>query len=363
MLSRHNIDQVRVATFKVPTQSPEADGTLAWQATELVLVEIEAAGKVGLGYSYTAAKPAAALIRDNLAPLIRDQDAFDIPRHWLAMRRQLRNIGQPGLGMMAVAAVDIALWDLKSKLLDVSLSQLIGRAHDSVAVYGSGGFTTYSDCELKDQLSGWVEQGFAAVKMKIGTGVEEDARRVALARECVGKGVGLMVDANGAYDARTALKLIQALTPYNVCWLEEPVTSDDLAALSWLRDRSPGGLAIAAGEYGWGASYFRHMLDARAVDVLQADATRCGYTGFLQTAALCSTHNIGLSAHCAPALHAPLCACISDFRHIEYFHDHARIEAIFFSGGASLSDGRLRPQESPGHGLSLNRAASEQYRL
>lgn len=357
------IDDIRVDTFRVPTESPEADGTLAWDATELVVVHIDAGGKTGLGYSYTAAKPAAALIEEQLVSCIHKQNALDLPRHWLAMQQKLRNAGRPGLGMMAIAAVDIALWDLKAKLLDVSLTQLLGCANASVQAYGSGGFTTYSDEQLRAQLEGWVEQGLDAVKIKIGTGVAEDLRRVALAREVIGGSTSLMVDANGAYDARSALQLIEAIKPLDVCWLEEPVSSDDLQGLRWLRDRAPGMLAIAAGEYGWDATYFRHMLEAGAVDVLQADVTRCGYTGFLHTAALCDTFNISLSAHCAPALHAPICASVNGFRHLEYFYDHVRIEAMLFAGVAEMNEGRLRPdQQQTGHGLSLCRSAADTYR-
>lgn len=358
------IDDVRVATLRIPTESPEADGTLLWDATELVVVHIDAAGETGLGYSYTAAKPAAALIEDQLSACILGQRAMDLPRHWLSMQQKLRNIGRPGLGMMAIAAVDTALWDLKAKLLNVSLTQLIGGVESSVQAYGSGGFTTYTNQQLQEQLKGWVDQGLQAVKMKVGTSVEEDARRVGLARKAVGDNTQLMVDANGAYDVRTALQLVEALAPYDVCWLEEPVSSDNLQGLAWLRDRSPGAMNIAAGEYGWDASYFRHMLAAGAVDVLQADATRCGYTGFLEAATLCSTFDIPLSAHCAPALHAPLCAAVNGFVHQEYFYDHVRIENVLFAGGAKLSEGRLwLDQTQAGHGLALRHSVADGYRL
>lgn len=364
MPNQLKFDDFRVATYRVATESPEADGTLAWDATEMVVVEIEAAGQVGLGYSYTAAKPAAALIQSKLIPAIQSGHVLDLPKHWLAMRQQLRNIGTPGLGMMAVSAVDTALWDLKAKILNVSLTSLLGAANESVAIYGSGGFTTYSDQQLHEQLQGWVSQGLGSVKIKLGVNAVEDARRVALARQAIGPETRLMVDANGGYSARGALELIEAIAPFDVCWLEEPVSSDDLAGLAWLRDRAPGGMAIAAGEYGWDATYFRHMLDAGAIDVLQADATRCGYTGFLETATLCRTYNIPLSAHCAPALHAPLCAAINGFMHQEYFHDHVRIERVFFTEGTRLERGRLYPDvHCPGTGLQLQHLAADEYRL
>lgn len=364
MFSQALIDNVKVTALRIPTESPEADGTLAWDATELVVVHVEAAGESGMGYSYTAAKPAAALVESQLAPCILHRNAFDLPKHWLTMQQRLRNLGRPGLGMMAIAAVDIALWDLKAKLLNVSLAQLIGAADTSVRAYGSGGFTSYADMQLQEQLAGWLAQGLSAVKIKVGADLNEAIRRVALARSVIGNDAQLMIDANGAYDARSALQLIDAIKPYNVSWLEEPVSSDDLAGLAWVRDRAPGSMAIAAGEYGWDAGYFYHMLAAGAVDVLQADATRCGYTGFQQAAALASVFHIPLSAHCAPALHAPFCVTLNGFLHLEYFYDHVRIESVLFTGMASLGEGRLGPEiERPGHGLSLSQTVAEGYRL
>lgn len=358
------INAVDVAAYCVPTDAPEADGTLKWKATEMVLVHVHAGGEIGLGYSYTAGVPAARLIKDKLEPCLIGASAFDLPRLWSRMQRTLRNIGRPGLGMMTIAALDQALWDLKAKLLGISLSALWGQARFSVPLYGSGGFTSYTDGHLQSQLEDWLGQGFGAVKIKLGLGVDDDARRVDAAQAVIGHTVELMVDANGAYDRRTALALIEELHPRGIAWLEEPVSSDDLEGLRWLRDRSPGGLAIAAGEYGWDAIYFRQMLAAGAVDVLQADATRCGFTGFLQAAHLCEAYQVPLSAHCAPAIHASICAAVPRLRHLEYFHDHVRIESLLFSDGPTLSDGELWPnRDKPGHGLKLRTKVAEPYQM
>lgn len=161
------IDAVNVEAYRIPTDACEADGTLAWCATDLLLVEVKGGGCSGLGYSYTAAAAAAVLIRDLLIPPLLKQDAFDIPGLWLSMNRALRNAGRPGLGLMAISAVDQALWDLKAKLLGVSLTTLWGRCRESVPLYASGGFTNYSSERLQQQLRGWAEQQFPAVKMKL----------------------------------------------------------------------------------------------------------------------------------------------------------------------------------------------------
>lgn len=359
-----HINAVDLDCYRIPTDTPEADGTLHWQATEMLVVHVHAGGQTGMGYSYTAARAAAALIHDHLEEGIVGQSVFDLPTRWMDMNDRLRNVGRPGLGMMAIAAVDQALWDVKAKLLGVSLSALLGRARPSVRAYGSGGFTTYNDARLTRQLERWLDQGFTSVKIKLSANVQQAEHAVALTRDIIGPNIELMVDLNGACQQHDALVLAKRLEPYAIRWLEEPVSSDDLDGLAWLRQRAPEGMAIAAGEYGWDSLYYRRMLEAKAVDVLQADVTRCGYTGLLQVAALCQAFNVPLSAHCAPALHVPLCVAVPELRDCEYFHDHARLEAVILDSGESLHEGELWPDLArPGHGIELRRSDAEPYRL
>ena len=358
------ITRVDVWAYTVPTDAPEADGTFAWDKTTLVLVEAQAGGKTGLGYTY-ADIATATLIQETLAKQVIGREAMDIPGAWQAMDHAIRNLGRPGICSMAIAAVDVALWDLKARLLGLPLASLLGRARDGVPVYGSGGFTTYSKQQLQEQLGGWAEMGIPRAKMKVGTHPEHDLERVRWAREAVGSDVQLFVDANGAYSRKQALKFAEEYAALGVAWFEEPRPSDDLDGLHLLRDRGPAGMDIAAGEYGYSLSYFRRMLDAEAVDVLQADASRCaGITGFLGVAALCHAHLVPLSAHCAPSLHvAPGCAA-PGFRHLEYFHDHVRIERMLFDGALTPKDGVLYPDLSrPGMGLEFKRADAEPYRV
>src|SRR5947209_2014507 len=329
------IEGIDVSVYRIPTDFPEADGTFAWDATTMVLAEAHAGGQCGIGYTY-ADEATGQLIKDTLIHVVCGRDVMDVPACWAAMVHEIRNLGRPGVSSMAIAAVDIALWDLKARLLDESLVTLLGAAHDAVPVYGSGGFTTYSIEQLQAQLAGWVEAGIPRVKMKIGTHPEDDLGRVRAAREAIGPEAELYVDANGAYSRKQALAQSEAFRECGVVWFEEPVSADDLEGLRLMRDRAPGGMNIAAGEYGYDLWYFRRMLEAEAVDVLQADATRCaGITGLLQVAALCQARSLQLSAHCAPSLHVhPSCALIP-FRHLEYFHDHVRIEHMVFDGARS----------------------------
>jgi L-alanine-DL-glutamate epimerase-like enolase superfamily enzyme len=279
------------------------------------------------------------------------------------MTRAIRNVGRSGVAAMAISAVDTALWDLKARLLELPLATLLGAVHDGVPVYGSGGFTSYSIQRLQAQLAGWVQDGIPRVKMKIGSRPGEDLVRVRAAREAIGSNAGLFVDANGAYSRKEALEFAERFATCGVGWFEEPVSSDDLEGLRLLRDRAPAGMDIAAGEYGYDPVYFRRMLEAGAVDVQQADATRCGgITGFLVVAALCEAHGVELSAHCAPQLHAHACCAVGPLRHLEYFHDHARLEQMLFDGALTPVDGALRRDpERPGLGIELRTADAERF--
>lgn len=358
------IARIEVDAYRIPTDAPEADGTIAWDATTLVLAQVSAGGHTGLGWTYAHAA-AGAVIADPLRDVLLNQDADDIPGAWASMNRALRNIGRPGVGLMAIAAVDVALWDLKARLHGTSVVRLLGRARETVPVYGSGGFTSYTIERLQEQLAGWVGQGMARVKMKIGTHPDDDPARVHAAREAIGAAPELMVDGNGAYERKQALALAECYAHEGVGWFEEPVSSDDLEGLALLRDRAPAGMNIAAGEYGWDAWYFRRMLQAGAVDVLQIDATRCGgFSGFLHAAALAHGFGIPVSAHCAPHLHAHVCSAVGHLKHVEYFHDHARIESMFFEGLPELRDGALVVDaDTPGLGLTFKQRDAERYRV
>ncbi len=358
------IEGIQVSAYSIPTRTPESDGTFEWNKTTLVLVEVSAGETKGLGYSY-ADTATAHLIEQLLAPKLKGIAALAIGEAWRTMVASIRNLGRPGICSMAIAAVDNALWDLKGKLLKVSTAALLGLARTEIMAYGSGGFTSYSDEELRDQFAGWARDGFRAVKMKVGRDAGADIHRVHVAREAIGEDVALFVDANGAYTRKQALDQAYRFADYRVTWFEEPVSSDDLDGLRLLRDSGPKGMNIAAGEYGYDAWYFRRMLEAGAVDVQQADATRCaGITGFLQADALCASHSMPLSAHTSPAIHAHACCGAIKALNVEYFYDHARIEDMAFDGALQVKNGVLRPDlREAGLGLIFKQADMQKYRV
>ena len=354
------------AVYVIPTDAPEADGTFTWDKTTMVLVSARAGNEQGLGWSYASAA-AQTLIAEMLADVVVGRDAFDIAGTAEAMTRQVRNIGRPGLAAMAISAVDIALWDLKARLLGQPVTGLLGPAREHVPVYGSGGFTSYDDTRTREQLSEWVEkEGIPRVKIKIGESwggnERRDLARTELAREVVGPDTELYVDANGGYSTGQAVRMADELSAIEVTWFEEPVSSQDLAGLALVRRQVRPD--VAAGEYSWSLADSARLLDSGAVDCLQLDVTRCGgITEFVRGAALAGAHNIQVSGHCAPNLHAHVCAAVPNLRHLEYFHDHQRIERMLFDGTLDPTGGVMTPDpDRPGLGLALRQADAERYR-
>jgi L-alanine-DL-glutamate epimerase-like enolase superfamily enzyme len=347
------VERLAVSVYRVPTDLPGGDATLTWDSTTLVLVEAGAADRTGLGFTYGS--PAAApVVAHELADLVVGHDAFDVPAANDRMSRALRNAGRPGIAAGAVSAVDTALWDLKARLLELPLVRLLGAARDEVAVYGSGGLTTYDDTGLERQLRGWTEQGIDRVKIKVA----ESWRRT------VGNAAELYVDANGGYTRKQAVRMAAALTDLGVTWLEEPVSSDDLTGLREVRDAVTAD--VAAGEYGYDLPYLTRMAASGAVDCLQADVTRCGgITVWLRAAAVAEGLGLHISGHCAPHLHGHVAAAVPNTRHLEWFHDHVRIENMLFRGTLDPGGGTVAPGAGgePGHGLTLDRTAADRYRV
>lgn len=361
------VDSLEVGVYKVPTVKPESDGTLTWDATCVIVVEVVAGGTRGLGFTY--ATPASArLITDLLAGAVVGREAFDVEGAWTSMVRAIRNMGRPGVASMSIAAVDCALWDLKARLLDVSLAQLLGQVREEVPVYGSGGFTSLTESELDEQLRVWTEtQGMTRVKIKVaeswGTQVERDLARVRQARNRIGDKIELFVDANGGYSTKQALRMGSEFGDIGVTWFEEPVSSDHLDVLAQLRAALP--MDIAAGEYGYDLFYFEAMSQAQAVDCLQADVSRCaGISEWRRVAALAEAHGLEISGHCAQSLHVHVASAVHNLRHLEYFADHERVDRLLFDGVLEPRSGSLRPDNSRlGNGLELKRSDAEHFRI
>jgi len=336
------IEELTAAVYEIPTDQPEADGTLAWSKTTMVIAEAVGGGHRGLGYTYVpgACQP---LISGVLAGEVTGRPALDVAGSWQAMVRAVRNLGRPGLVSCPISAADTALWDLKGKLLGLPVCRLLGAVRDEVPVYGSGGFITHDSATARAQLELWAGQwAIPRVKIKIGESRghrrARDLERIAFAREVIGPDVELYVDANGGYGRKQAVRMAGA----DVTWLEEPVSSDDLDGLREVRNQVAAD--VAAGEY---------------------TGTTCatssgGITEWLRAAAVAAAHGLQVSGHCAPNLHAQVAAAVPNLRHLEYFHDHVRIEGRLLDGALDPSGGVLRPDQGrPGLGLELKAVDAE----
>ncbi len=361
------VTAIDAETYEIPTDRPEGDGTLTWDTTVMVLVKARGAGREGVGWTY-AGRAAKSVVDEKLAGVVVGGDIMSVPAQHEAMVRACRNLGRPGLAACAISAVDIALWDLKARHLDLPLSDLFGHARSDVPIYGSGGFTTYDDATTTAQLQGWVASGIPRVKIKIGeswgTDPGRDLVRVALARRVIGDAVDLYVDANGGYTRKQAIRQGHQMTEeYQVTWFEEPVSSDDLRGLREVRDHCESD--VAAGEYGYTVEYFASMIAAAAVDCVQADVTRCGgFTAWSAVAALAAANGLQISGHCAPNLHAHVAVCTPNLRHVEYFHDHTRIEDMLIDGTLLPTGGALVPdRDRAGHGMTLRPSTADRYRV
>jgi L-alanine-DL-glutamate epimerase-like enolase superfamily enzyme len=362
------VESVSAAAYEIPTDQQEADGTIAWDSTVLVVVRVRGGGREGLGWTYSG-RAARSVVDEKLSSIVEGSDVLDVQAANRKMVDACRNLGAPGISACAISAVDVALWDLKARVLETALVGVIGRANAEVPLYGSGGFTTYSDETTRRQLEKWVSECcLSRVKIKIGESwgrnEDRDLARVDLARNTVGGSIELYVDANGAYTRKQAIRLGRAMYEnWAVTWFEEPVSSDDLVGLREVRDQCP--IDVAAGEYGYSPWYFAPMIGAGAVDCVQADATRCnGITGWLTVAHLAEANNLEVSGHCAPNIHAHVAIGVPNLRHLEYFHDHVRIESMLFDGTLSPVGGALKPDlDSPGHGMTFKDLDAEQFRV
>lgn len=358
------MESLSVASYTLPTDGPEADGTLAWSSTTLVCATARAAGCEGLGWTYAPAA-CGALIEQVLAPRVIGVSALAIPACTEVMGTAVRNSGRTGLAAYAISAVDVALWDLKARILGVSLTDLLGGLRQGVPIYASGGFTTYDAPTMTRQLNRWLSEGIRRIKIKIGerggSNVDRDLDRVDTARQVIGATPELYVDASGAYSRKQAVRVGRALEAWDVRWFEEPVPSGDKDGLGIARASLD--VDIAAGGDANDVQEFRRLCEV--VDCLQVDASRCGgVSGWLRAAAVASAFGLEVSGHCAPHLHLAVAAATPNLRHLEWFHDHVRIESRFLDGVEPPRSGCLRAETSgTGHGYVLKRPDLEEYRV
>ena len=321
------------------------------------------AGHEGLGLGVMPGT--RELIERTLAPLLIGQDPLDHERLWEAMFWAVRGYGRKGMAFCAISAVDVALWDLKGKIFDAPLYKLLGPYTDRVPIYGSGGWTHFTEDELVREQLGFVAQGIPRVKMKVGKdwgkAEREDVRRVAAVRKAIGDDVELYIDANNGYYAKQAIAMARRFAPYDVAWFEEPVLADDIAGLAEVARAID--IPVATGEHEYTKFGFKDLIAAGGADIVQPDVGRVGgITEWLKVAHLAHAFNLPVAPHAVSVVHLHLACCTPNLRVVEVLGVELDVYRRWFTELPEQKDGWWSPfPDRPGLGLELDPHAVARY--
>ncbi|TPW27885.1 mandelate racemase/muconate lactonizing enzyme family protein [Martelella alba] len=357
---QHKIRKLDVHLVSTPIRGGFSDATRKVETIGFLIVRVTTdQGLEGLGVTYheVGGEATAELIRRSMAPRLIGRDPFDTEVIWSEFFHYLRGVGRKGLTYCALSAIDIALWDLKGKIVDLPIYRLIGGGRTKVPVYASGGWTSYSDDELLEEVTGMVGRGFRAVKFKVGsdggTNPRRDAERVRKVREAVGPDIALMVDANNAFDAATAVQLANRIRDYDITLFEEPVFADDMPGLQ--RFKRGTDIPLATGEHEYLKFGVRDLLLHQAADIIQVDGTRAGgYTEMIKCAALTQAWNVRFAPHAMENIHLQLAAAIPNTLFLERLLMFEDLTANVFDNAPVPIDGFMHVPDLPGLGLTLN---------
>lgn len=356
------IERVASAYYRLPLEAMGDAGHGAIDSEEIVTVRIAAGGLEGHGYAYTigrGGRALQALIEHDLAPLLLGRDATDIAALWELMWQRLLYVGRGGLAAFAIAALDIALWDLRGLRERKPLYALLGAQAREIPAYGSGVDLPKTLEQLLAQTEGFLARGLPGVKVKVGRReAKEDEARVAAVRRLVGDRIDLMVDANMAWPAGEALERGRRLEPFGLYWFEEPTIPEDVAGHAQLARELKTPIAI--GESLHSPHEFQRYVEARAVGIVQVDpVTNGGITASLRALALADAAGLRTSSHYTDELSAHL-LCAS--RQPVYLEKHAFALDAYLEAPQPVVNGRVRPTEAPGTGMRFNAAALERHR-
>ena len=358
-----SIEAISTAYYRLPLEASGDAGHGLLDTEELITVEIRADGLVGHGYAYTigrGGRAIRALVEHDLAPLLVGQDAEDVDALWERMWRGLLYVGRGGLAAFAVAALDIALWDLRGIRAGRPLWALLGGAARTIPAYGSGVDLPKPLDGLLRQVEGFLDRGYRGVKVKVGKpDPAEDVARVEAVRRLVGDGVDLMVDANMSWGADVALERGRRLVPFNPFWLEEPTAPEDVEAHARLARELP--TPIAVGESLHSLQEFERYIAARAAGVVQIDpVTNGGITPARRVLSLADAAGLPTSSHYTDELSAHLlCASANPI----YLEKHAFALDRYLERPQVVTNGTVRPTDEPGTGMRFDLQALDPYRL
>ncbi len=351
--------------LRLPTARSFVSALARYDYFDDVVVDLKTEGGLqGMGYTTfvggDASRACKAYAEGELSSALLGEEVTATERIWERMYQPNKARLRKGVGMYALSALDIAVWDALGKALGQPLYKLLGGYRDEVPAYGSGGWHGMSIGEILEEVEGFREKGIDAYKMKVGTGdLRRDLERVRAVREAFGEGLALMLDANQRWNARDALEAAKKFELFEVAWLEEPVLADCPGDLAVVAAQSP--VPIAAGENEYTCWGFRELLERRAAHILQPDVQRVGgVTEWMKVAHMAQAWRIPLSPHLGHELHAQLVAAVPNGLSVEYL---SGLPQDVFEEGPELSDGSFHLSDRPGIGLKIREGAKKKYGL
>ena len=359
-MKNQKISSIDTYLVETAVKGKFSDSTRKVETIGFVVVDIatdEGLHGLGVTYNEVGGEAVKEMIDKALAPKLLGRDPLATETLYEETFHYMRGVGRKGLAFCAYSPIDLALWDIKGKLLGLPLYRLLGGSRREVPIYGSGGWVSYSKDELVEEARGMVAQGYKHIKVKVGVNggkdLREDVRRIAAVREAVGPAIGIMLDANNAFTSATAVQLANRLREYDILFFEEPVLADDLPGLA--RFRQGTDIPLATGEHEYTRYGVRDLLLNQAVDVLQVDITRSGgFTEMLKVAALAQTWNVGFAPHGMEHMHMHLVAALPNAMFLERLLVFEPVAEIAFKNSPLPKNGMLTLPDEPGLGLTLN---------
>ena len=363
MAPEYGIERAAVRLVRVPVDPPRGDAIQQFDALELPIVELtDRGGRRGIGFGYTIGSGGTAvlaLIEDELLPAIVGSDARPIAGIMRQLTARIHALTPGCISSTALAAIDVALWDLAGLRTNTPLHLLLGGARDRVRLYNTHvGWLNRPLREMVDLSEQAVKRdGFTALKLKVGKpDVEEDCERVAKVREAVGPQTTIMVDANQSWAIDTAIARVQRLQRYDLYWIEEPLDATDLDGFVRLGQHTP--VARAGGESLYSPAAFHECIRRGALDVLQPDVARIGgITNAVTVCHLAAAANLPVAPHVSPELSVAVACAVPNSVFVEYI---PQMEPVL-KRPIARRDGFAIPFDTPGHGIEFDPEALERF--
>lgn len=357
---RHVIREARADLIASPVQTGFQDATRKVETVGMCVIRVNTdQGLTGIGVTYheVGGEAIKEMIERYYGPKLIGRDPFETEEIWEELFHYARGVGRKGLSFCALSAVDIALWDLKGKIMDLPLYRLLGGNKKKVPVYASGGWTSYDDDALVAEALEMVRRGYKMIKLKVGVeggrNIRRDTQRCRKVREAIGPDIGFMVDANNAFHSGDAVRLANEIREYDILFFEEPVFADDIPGLR--RFRQGTDIPLGTGEHEYTRYGARDLILGEAVDYLQMDVTRCGgITEMLKVIALSQAWNLAFAPHAMEHIHMHLVSAAANGAFLERLFLFEDITAMVFKDAPVPEEGILTIPDKPGLGLELN---------